>query len=150
MSGSNQAIVEYGRSGHRQLLRDEVLIAFSNHPDVTGNELAVCMLKADGVIAKLQAFTVDDLVKVSVRVASIQKRVSDLAALAYIECIKPRECRISKHVVNVYRVSAKGREYLAKKGVVAARNMKQAMVNPAVSSKDVSRMRFADLKSALN
>jgi len=150
MSGSTSAIVEHGRSGARQMLRDQVLVAFSSNPDVTGNELAVCMLGADGVIAKLPSFGVDDLVKISMRVASIQKRVSDLASLDYIEVIEPRECRISKHVVNVYRVSAKGREYLARKGVVSRKAVKRESAVDKAVSRESAKSRFAGLHSALS
>ena len=113
---SSSAIIEQSRSGKRYELRDQVLQAVAMFPDCTSHEVAIHVLKVRGMDRRLHSMVMIDLVRAAVVVASVQKRMTDLLKLNYVEVASRRECEVTSYASSVYVVSATGNDYLASKG----------------------------------
>ena len=117
MSGSSSAIIEHARSGKRYEIRDKALQSIASNASATSCEVAVNILNAEGVQGQLPNMPLIEVVRIAVRVASIQKRVSDLLKLGYIHEDDHRVCKVTKYGASAYAVTEKGFEYLRAKGI---------------------------------
>lgn len=147
---SNSAIVEHARSGKRHETRDKALVAISRHAGSTSSEIAEYVLSGDG--QKCDGLAVIDIVRAGVRVASVQKRVSDLVKLGYIVESSKRKCRVTGHVVAVYEIAEAGRLYLQGAGVSVPRSrsaVDRAAAPAEVKRSDVGRSALSGLRSSL-
>ena len=140
---SSSAIVEQSRSGKRYKLRDQVLQSLAMFPDCTGHEVAIHVLKVRGLDKRLHSMVMIDLVRAAVVVASVQKRMTDLLKLNYVEVASRRECEVTSYTSSVYVVSATGNDYLASKG------MRKGRTSQAIASPDVIESVVID-KSEVN
>lgn len=128
---SSSAIIEQSRNGKRFELRDQVLQMVVMFPSCTGKEVAVHVLRIRGVESRLHSMDLIGLVRASVVVASVQKRLNDLVKLNYVVMSSRRECEITQYASSEYVISSAGSDYLSGKGI------KQGRVAKAITSPDV-------------
>lgn len=145
MNGSNSAVIEHARSGKRYEIRDKALQSIARHASATSSEIAVNVLLAEGIEARLSEMNMIEAVRLAIRVASIQKRVSDLLKLGYIYELSHRVCQVTSYTASTYTVTDKGMEYLNNKGIATTRTQ-PAM--PSVSPVINKSLGLAALKAS--
>lgn len=130
---SASAIVEISRSKRRYHDQDALLHAFVGNDGFTAKEVAVEMLDW-----RYEQYS------------NAPKRAFDLQRLGYLEQLDGRECRQTRKVAHVYRVTDKGREHLTKGGIVIRQSVAVApTINPVAVDAESSKRCLSDIKSLL-
>ena len=145
---SNSAIVEQARSGKRYEIRDKALVSISRQTSCTSSEIAMNVLAVEGV--QSSDLSILDVVRISVRVASIQKRVSDLLKLNYIRESSRRVCKVTNYSASVYVITQSGQQYLNKKGMAPKRPVVRTEKNDKGCSKSAGIAALRESKLLLS
>ena len=131
MSASAKSIVELSRRKSRYHDQDRLLSGFVHCAGFTAKEVAVEILDW-----RYEQY------------ANAPKRAHDLHKLGYLEQLPGRVCRHTGKEAHTYRITAKGREHLRRKGLSA---QDRPLVDPPPSklSESEAKNKFSEMRKLL-